>query len=131
MLATLWMSRVLYFYDMGEEYNCEWTEIWDIETISNIDDIENVEDCDCQTVVSDIGLNNLNKDWEPICDNLLIRFMFVSIRWGTLERIRDILNENGILYIIIQSRMDDLREILWMLYDLNVKYDCGWPEPPY
>ena len=105
-----------------------------------------IDDCDCKEV-SDIDLDRLemvteikdssnrinflmglNEEDSPECFMIIIRMMFLIPRTLTLAKLMDDLNENGILYKIIESRVLYLIQIWDELFELNVKYDCGWPE---
>jgi hypothetical protein len=95
---------------MGREYNCEWTEIWDEETISNIEYIENVEDCDCQTTVSDVGLNRLEK---------ITDFKDLSNRISILKSSDDINQVICFFLFIIAFSMVPIFEYVYEMYETS------------
>jgi hypothetical protein len=118
MLATLWMGRALYFLEMGREYNCEWTEIWDEETISNIEYIENVEDCDCQEedISNPFMVKLLLSKVEVLTNILMSKYGHIPEIKEKCQELLEIINSNRqldkSLFPIICAILEDILDIV-------------------
>jgi hypothetical protein len=123
--------------------------VFAVESNVSVDNTEDVEDCDCETVVSDVDLNcldkitdfrdlinmittmkNINADNNGICFFLFVVWCFHLLRFATIWTIHDMLLENGnnIIANIIWNYMDVLSLRAEQLEETARSYECGWAE---
>ena len=117
-----------------------------VNTESSTDKNEKVEDCGCQTIVSDVDLNRIkeiteNKELSNWFSTLIgmdgknysnclitfIQYFRILLRVGFLLQLFVRLPEDGILSKILFNYLNNLAIKGSSILDIAVYYDCAWP----